>query len=54
MYYLSRNGVKEMKPQCPECKCETVYYRLRSKDFVCRRCGNEWTKKKELQANESK
>lgn len=33
-----------MKPQCPSCKCETVYFRLKSETFVCRRCGNEWVK----------
>lgn len=31
-----------MKPQCPECKCETVYFRIRTQDFICRRCGNVW------------
>ena len=47
-------GVLNMKPQCPDCKCETVYYRLKSKTFICRRCGNEWNKKKEILINESK
>ena len=34
-----------MKPQCPDCKCETVYYRKKINGFICRRCGNEWEKK---------
>jgi ribosomal protein L37AE/L43A len=33
-----------MKPICPDCKCETIYYRKKVNMFVCRRCGNEWTK----------
>lgn len=33
-----------MKPICPECKCQTIYHRIKSNTFKCRRCGNEWKK----------
>lgn len=49
MLTLTRKQAKMsgMKPQCPECKCETVYYRIKSKTFMCRRCGHEWAKETE-------
>ena len=37
-----------MKPICPDCNSEVVYYRKKIKGFICRRCGHEWKKKPEL------
>lgn len=36
-----------MKPICPKCTCETIYYRNKSNTFICRRCGETWKKEKE-------
>jgi ribosomal protein L37AE/L43A len=30
--------------RCPECKSVMTYFRIRSKSYVCRSCGNEWKK----------
>lgn len=32
------------KPQCPSCESYDVRFRIGSKSFICRRCGNEWKK----------
>ena len=32
------------KPICPECKCETIYYRSKTNTYLCRRCGATWPK----------
>lgn len=26
--------------RCPRCTSSIVYYRIRSDDYICRRCGN--------------
>lgn len=30
------------KPICPKCNTKQSYYRLKSKDYQCRACGNSW------------
>jgi transcription initiation factor TFIIIB Brf1 subunit/transcription initiation factor TFIIB len=28
-----------MKPICPDCKGKVIRYRVRTKDYICHRCG---------------
>ena len=30
------------KPICPKCNTRQSYYRLKTKDYQCRACGNSW------------
>lgn len=30
---------KDKKPTCPQCTSSEVRYRMRTKDYWCRRCG---------------
>jgi ribosomal protein L37AE/L43A len=30
--------------RCQECKSVMTYFRIKSKSYVCRSCGNEWKK----------
>lgn len=30
------------KPTCPKCEAKQSYYRLKTKDYQCRACGNSW------------
>lgn len=42
---LNAQTHKETKTErCPKCKSVMTYYRLKTKDFVCRSCGNIWEK----------
>ena len=28
--------------KCPKCGSSFVYYRVRKKEWICRRCGHTW------------
>jgi len=32
--------------RCPECNSTLTYYRIKTEDYVCRKCGNIWRNKK--------
>jgi len=45
---VTEKTVKELaenKPQCPKCGGVVVYYRKRTDDYLCRRCGELFPKK---------
>lgn len=37
-----------MKPICPDCKSKQVLYRRTTNTYYCRRCGWEWSRKKQI------
>ena len=42
---LNTQGHGETKTaRCPECGSVMTYFRLKTKYYVCRSCGNEWKK----------
>ena len=34
------------KQKCPECGSGETYNRIKTADFRCKKCGNEWKKEK--------